>query len=228
MSLQILNSITIAEPKVFLSDILLSLACFWCYINFKSIKDDSEYFETAKNWRRFFLFEGISFFAGGIAHGFYEYFGDTMHFVGWYASVIGVFYFTWGMMKISHGGIVRPVAYLLFFAVITSAVTSALLRAFWVIVAYSFLSMFVVVALNTRAKIISFKKKQSKGILIGTGLFILSAVVHIFRMDFFGVKSAVLSHIVIAVGIVFFGRGCMETIHATGEKNNANVQELAR
>ena len=227
MFLEMLKGITLAEPKVFMSDVLLSAACFWCYFSFISKAGELNSNEVTKNWRRFFLFEGISFLIGGIAHGFYAYFGDVMHFLGWYASVAGVFYFTWGMMKVAMGGVHRPVAYLLFSAIFISAVTSALFRAFWVIVAYSFMSMFVVIALNSQTKIISFKKKQSKGILIGTGLFIMAAALHIFRMDLFGINSSVMSHIVIAVGILFFGRGCLETIFALSEKNKAKPWELA-
>ena len=227
MLFDMLGGITILEPKVFLSDLLLSAACFWCYISFKSKAGELNSAEVTKNWRRFFLFEGLSFLIGGIAHGFYTYFGDVMHFLGWYASVAGVFYFTWGMMKAAFGGVHRPVAYLLFSAIFISAVTSAVFRAFWVIVAYSFMSMFVVIALNLRTRIISFKKKQSKGILMGTGLFILAAVVHIFKMDVFGITSAVLSHVIIAVGILFFGNGCLETVFALGEKNKAKAWELA-
>ena len=227
MFLEMLGGVTIAEPNVFLSDVLLSLACFWCYFSFKSKAGELNSAEVTKSWRRFFLFEGISFLIGGIAHGFYVYFGDVMHFLGWYASVAGVFYFTWGMMKVTLGRVHRPVAYLLFTSIFISAVTSAIFHAFWVIVVYCFISMFVVIALNLQKKIISFKKKQSKGILIGTGLFISAAVVHILKMNIFGVSSAVMSHVIIAVGIVFFGNGCLETVFALGEKNNVDVRELA-
>ena len=227
MFLEMLGGITILEPKVFFSDLLLSAACFWCYFSFKSKAGELNYAEVTKNWRRFFLFEGVSFLIGGIAHGFYAYFGDVMHFLGWYASVAGVFYFTWGMMRVTMGGVYRPIAYLLFSAIFISAVTSALFRAFWVIVAYCFLSMFVVIALNLNTKIISFKKKQSKGILIGTGLFILAAAVHVFKMNIVGVNSAIMSHVIIAVGILFFGNGCLKTVFELGEKNKAKSRELA-
>ena len=147
-----------------------------------------------------------------MAHGFYAYFGDTLHFLGWYASVVGVFCFTWGMMHASFGKTRKRLAYILFLAMILSIVTSTVFKAFWIIVAYCFLSMFLVIAINMRSRIISFKKSQSKGILGGTLLFILAAVLHIFNIKLFGIASQIFAHVVIAVGVIFFGKSLMETM----------------
>lgn len=209
-----LNSITILEPYVLLSDILLSLSCFYCYFNIKSKAEAELSCEISKYWRRFFLFEGIGFFIGGMAHGFYAYFGDVLHFIGWYAAVIGVFYFTWGILKMSWEKINKRHIYILFFAVLASGIMATVFKAFGIIVAYCFLSMFLIISVNMKSKIISFKKRQSKGILIGTMLFLCSAGIHIFKISFLGIASQINSHIVISIGILFFGNGCLDTINS--------------
>ncbi len=225
MSSITLGSINILEPYILLSDIVTAACCFCCFFN---IKSKTEHFLDGKMssyWRKFFLFEGISFFIGGFAHGLYYYFGNVLHFLGWYASIAGMFYFVWGLIKASDGLFSPAIIYVLLFALATSAVLSTALGVFEIIVGYSFLLMFVVIFVNAKSKLISFKKSESKGILLGTLLFIISAAVHVFEINIFGIAKQITSHIIIAAGILVFGKGCLETIISSGQKDNNVKQE---
>ncbi len=212
-----IGSILVLEPYVLLSDVITSIACFYCYFSLKSRTVDIEDGRVSVCWRRFFLFEGISFLVGGLAHGLYAYFGDILHLVGWYASIIGVFYFAWGVLKAS-GGYQNVFSYILLVAMASSAVLSTIFKAFSIVVGYSFLSMFIIVFINAKSKIMSFKKRQSKGILMGTLLFIISSTVHIFGINILGIAKQITSHLIIAAGILFFRKGCLDTIMASWQK----------
>jgi hypothetical protein len=220
-----LGSITILEPYVLLSDILLSLSCFYCYFIVKNKANPDLECEIPKYWRRFFLFEGWGFFIGGMAHGFFIYFGDVLHFIGWYAAVIGVFYFTWGILKLSWESVNKTHVYILIFVVAVSGIMATVFKAFGIIVAYCFLSMFLIISVNMKSKIISFKKRQSKGILIGTFLFICSAGIHIFRISVLGIASQITSHIIISIGILFFGKGCLDTLNSISQTDTEAVHK---
>lgn len=226
MRINIFNFITIQEPEILLSDLILAFAFLFCYFNIGSKTKEIQSHEFLKYWKRFFLFEAISFFIGGLAHGFYNYFGDALHFVGWYASVFGVFFFTWGMIKLTWQSVNKRLVLALSFSIAISIVMSTIFRAFGVIVAYSFFSMFVIIFVNLRTRVISFNKSQSKGILLGTLLFILAAMVHIFKIRLFGIASQIVSHVVIAIGVLFFGRGCLDTIFTLCNKQEGELETI--
>ena len=201
-----------------ISDIILAAACLCCYLyigaNTKHIKN----MRLLKYWRLFFVIEAFSFFMGGIAHGFYLYLGNIAHLVAWYASVLGVFVFAWGILSSSRHLVPKYLNYSLVAMLIICSALSAILMQFNIIVAYCFIIMFTVIYVNYKSRIITAKTDKSKGILIGTIIFLLAAAVQIFKIKVFGVFPGVTAHIILTVGILFFGRGCLDTVLSIHEK----------
>lgn len=70
----------IAEPVTVLTDILLSVFCFYFYNKLHVAKHQTE---LGKYWRFFFLFIGLSTFIGAVAHGLKEYMPQGLFHMVW-------------------------------------------------------------------------------------------------------------------------------------------------
>ncbi len=66
-----LGNYLVYEPNVFITDVLMSIACFlFAYHIYKSITYKSEFM---KWWSLFFLIFGFSSLAGALGHAFFHY-----------------------------------------------------------------------------------------------------------------------------------------------------------
>lgn|GEM_PF-2633459 len=219
------SPIRFQNPGMLISDIAVAIACLYCYFDIKISTKNSGEEDLKKFWKLFFLFESISFLIGGLSHGLVTDHSTILSMLSFYLSIAGVLFFTMGILAASYGSINKWHITLLFSGAIASAVITTILNSFSVIIIYCFSIMFIIALINQKNRIISFKTPCSKGILLGTLLFIIASVFFVFNIQVLSIESGVISHIIIAVGILLFGNGCRSTIISEHYKNTESYDD---
>jgi len=195
-----------------LSDLIVSFACLFCYINISKCTEKIESNQLSKYWNLFFVFESISFLFGGISHSLISNYAGVLGLISWYMAIYGILCFALGILFESYPSIKGYYIVLQHVITIICCMITTILNDFSIIIIYCFLYLFIVIVINNQNKIISFKKESSRGILIGTFLYILSCIFFIFDIEFLSLNAGIIAHIIIAIGVVYFGSGCKNTI----------------
>ena len=202
------------------SDFLVTFACIYAVVllnnQIKTQPVESGGFQNY--WLAFFVFEGISFLLGGFAHGLITVLSPLLDILSWTCSIFGLLSFAIGVVRIVLPDKNRLLEISLY--IVASATTYFLVikRHFPVVIIYCFLIMFFVVYINSKHPVIAFKLPCSRGILIGTLLFVLSSFFFVFKIAIFSLAPGIFAHLMIAAGIIYFGYGCKATIaHETIE-----------
>jgi hypothetical protein len=82
-----LFGLDLVEPNAFIGDtLILAVALLFAYKTHKISVDQSFY----KYWKWFFIVFGVSFFAGGLAHVFFNYWGVPGKHFSWYSGIFAV------------------------------------------------------------------------------------------------------------------------------------------
>jgi hypothetical protein len=218
-------SIKIQDFGMLFSDLIVAIACLFCYFNIKAKTNHIRTSKFQSYWSLFFLFESISFFIGGLAHGLVANINGLLSILSWYLSIFGVLYFTLGVMIASLPKMAKKYSRILVSCAIICAIITGVMNNFFVVITYCFIYMFIIIYINLKNKIISFKYARSKGILIGTLLFIVASIFFVLNIRLFSVQASVLSHIIIAIGIICFGNGCCRTILDEYQKSQTSLTE---
>lgn len=84
-----LFGLELLEPNAFIGDtIILTIALILAYKTSK-LSSQNAFFSY---WKWFFIIFGFGFFAGGIGHMFYNYFGVPGKYLSWYSGIVASFF----------------------------------------------------------------------------------------------------------------------------------------
>ena len=75
------------EPMALITNWMMSIFSIYAFFNLKILKN-----EDVRNWKKFFLWFGISTFFGGLGHLFFNYFDIPGKFPNWITGIISGYY----------------------------------------------------------------------------------------------------------------------------------------
>lgn len=85
------------EPNAFIGDTLLFIVSMYLLISVKKFGKTSAFF---KDWERFYLIFGISFFLGGFGHLLYNYWGMWGRYFPWLLGIVATYFIERAMISI--------------------------------------------------------------------------------------------------------------------------------
>lgn len=92
-----LFGLDLVEPNALIGDLVICfLSLFFAY-RVSKLNHTSAFF---KNWKLFFLWFGIGFFAGGLGHIFFNYWGVPGKYTSWFTGIISVYFIEKAMVSI--------------------------------------------------------------------------------------------------------------------------------
>jgi hypothetical protein len=210
-----IGGLRIDEPVTTLTDILVTLVCFYAY---RKLSKDKKEKRSAFYFKYFFLMMGFSTLLGGLlGHAFQYYFGFIWKTPGWVTGMCSVAFIERGAImqarglmkpKLSHFFSVLNIAELVIFLFV--ALYS--LNFFFVEIhaSYGLLEVFLF-ELYVNHKI---RDKGSRIIMLGVIVSTLAALTHMSRIPLFTwFNYTDLSHILMACGAYVFYLGMRKTAH---------------
>jgi len=93
------------EPNAFIGDTFILMFSLYFYFLLNKRKGESFFIDQ---WRKFYLVFGVSFFLGGLAHVFFNYWGIPGKYPGWFLGMLTPFFAEQAMISIYPNLAKRP------------------------------------------------------------------------------------------------------------------------
>ena len=196
---------------MFFTDLLASIACVYGAFIILYATRKSNALKTY--WALFFVFCSISFLTSALSHTLQTAANSIklLSRISWSFAIAGVTSFAVGVG--SAGSRVKQwyINVIWAFCLACILFVAMGINFTWVVI-YCFAAMFLTILINSSNKIISFKYQYSKGILIGTSLYVLAAVAYLLFRNLNQLDIRPISHIILAIGIIVFANSCKKTV----------------
>ncbi len=86
----------LVEPNALIGDLIICVLSIYFAIKISKLQTTTFF----KNWKYFFIAFSIGFFAGGMGHIFFNYWGVPGKYMSWFFGIISVFFIEKGMISI--------------------------------------------------------------------------------------------------------------------------------
>ncbi len=193
---------------MFFTDMLVCVSCAYGAMNIINKADVKNTLRIY--WLLFFAFCAISFFLSALAHELLSVTSVYLSSTSWIFAVAGVMCFTSGIISINIKA--KKFSMLLWIYAFINMVLIIMGVDFIWIVIYCLVNMGLVIMFNNKVKLISFRFKHSRGILLGTGFYLLAAFLFVIFRDMKFLDIRLVSHLLIAAGVLVFAKSCEKTI----------------
>lgn len=205
-----IGNLRIDEPVVFLTNLLITVVCWFAYFRLKKLGESSS---AQKYFRLYFLLMGAATLLGGFfGHAFLYAFGFSWKIPGWTMSMVSVTMFSLGSINTTKPFIDKGVnSFFFLFAivefVVAWVVTITTINFRWVELHSTFNLILLVIPFhiyNYRTT----KKRGSLVIISAIAVISMSAIVFVNKISL-GVwfNHLDISHVFIAIGTYMFYRG---------------------
>ena len=216
-----LIGLTIQEPIVSFTDMIVAGVCFYAFIKIKRVSNNkvSFYFK----W--FFFLMGIAAILGGIlGHAFIYAIDDRWKLTAWFASMISISFLEKVSIEHAKSRLNAKIVSFLEIINILKLIVFIIIVSIKVNFGLSSIHMAIgVLGIITPLEILMYNKTKNKGSL----LFLLSVVISVISIMIFILKIGIhkwfnhiaLSHIVLSIG--------MYILYITAQKLNADKKNIA-
>lgn len=94
-----LFGLELVEPNAFIGDVIIFAIALYFYLTIRKVKDHQSD-DFLRNWKRFYLWFGISFLCGGFGHVLYNYTGVLGKTPSWFLGLLSPFFIEQAMVSI--------------------------------------------------------------------------------------------------------------------------------
>ena len=170
----------ITEPNMLLSDWVIAIVCLICITRLRKVPTTA----LVRDYRLFFIMNGIGAFLGGLSHLLYHYTGQPFKVFAWIFIGLGTYY----LQCIAIGFVRKPASEraLKIFSIIKLFLFIAALlyfQSFAVVLADLALGLFLVVVPIHISHYHQTRNRGSLLILVAVGIILVSAIFPVFRIS---------------------------------------------
>lgn len=214
------NGLTLSEPNVFLTDMLMVLVCA---IAIKKLGPHKNKSAVLRSWYRFFAIYGISSFLGGLGHLFYEHLWIWGKIPSWLTAVYSIYLIEKAVIQDIKDQKKRDILNKL-----------AILKMFLVFLSITLICLFLPIDKEQSLPFLPIAFNTIIGVLASVGLFgfiasrkrnpnykyyYIGVLTMLPSALFFLMKINLhpwfdkndVSHILLSIGLLFFLKGVMKT-----------------
>lgn len=180
----VLAGITIHEPVIALTGVLVCIVGFIGYYRTRHVKNDLSLFL----YRLFLLFIGLSALSGSIlSHAFLYKFGENIKFISWIFSLVGVSFAAQGALLRAKDNLGARFYFGISLINLTSLVIFSFLacvkKEFFYVEIHTAVALLLIVFVIEQWIYIKQKSRISLNILAGVGMLIIAVLFHIFKIS---------------------------------------------
>jgi hypothetical protein len=205
-----LLGLTLAEPNLFITDIVIACVAYICFIRLKTkaiTETDIAYY------RKFFLYTAISALISGFGHLLTLYTHEYLKMCGWIFSLLANFYITHTSVQYVQIGNKRTALNTIAVSKFVLSLGALLLTQKFIIVSIDTILSIACIALPIH--FIQWKKTQKTGFklfCVGVVFTMLTGIVSYFNISiseiWFNQKD--INHLIICGGLLFIYKGVKE------------------